>query len=65
MEGRKLEEGEGGMMGWVRVRRRGSHGQVEKQVATREERRKKYPFLAYYLTPSKWMELLEEVWEER
>ena len=42
VEGTEIEEEGDAMMCWIILRRRGSNGQVEKEVATREGRRNEF-----------------------
>ena len=71
MERTELEEGGDAMMGWTMVRSKGSNGQEEKEVMTREERRNdfklKYPHLIRFWSDEEieeWMEMREQGCEQ-
>ena len=68
MEGTEIDKEGDVIMGLTRVRKRGSNGQVEKEVATREERRNafklKYPYLIRFWSDEEIEKLMEES-EER
>ena len=63
VEGTEIDKEGDVILGLTMVRKRGSNGQVEKEVATREERRNafklKYPYLIRFWSDEEIEELME------